>query len=52
MFSVRGRVNVWVVPGASGPQEAVASSPGFPGVPLSSTRFPAAEKKSPVFPTM
>ena len=50
MFTVRGTVTVLVCPGASGPQPNEKSSPALPGVPLSSTRFPEAEKKSPVFP--
>ena len=42
----------WVAPGASGPQlPTVKSSAGFPGVPLSSTKVPAAVKKSPLLVT-
>src|SRR5439155_26048208 len=53
MVMLRRRENDWLAPGASGPQlPSVKSSPVFPGVPLSSTRVPAAAKKSPLLVTL
>ena len=44
VLTVRCWNSVWDAPGASGPHEVVKSSPGLPGVPLSSTSVPEAAK--------
>src|SRR5437867_1682492 len=52
-LSVEVWVNVWLAPGASGPQlPSVKSSAGLLGVPLSSTRVPEAAKTLPALVTV
>src|SRR5438093_166886 len=52
VLSVEACPNVWLWPGASGPQvPTVKSSLRLVGVPLSSTRVPEAVKKSPLLMT-